>query len=171
MGSQFLNPKYTFLFKFNFSQRYCYTRSALHAIRGFRRQFAAGALIWISNFSSLWNIILWLISQIKLQVKNCLIYLQYKQNHLCYIVWKGYCIPFCFSSKGSLPPFGKKPKGIRYRMQNRKKSAKIKMFCMRLSDTFLQLAKGTLISLRAVAKCGIRELHATQIIFCNIPHR
>jgi hypothetical protein len=33
-----------------------------------------------------------------------------------------------------------------------KKSAKIQMFCMRLSDTFLQLAKGTLISLWAVAK-------------------
>ena len=60
-----------------------------------------------------------------------------------------------------------------------KKSAKIQMFCMRLSDTFLQLAKGTLISLWAVAKgypldpfaCGIHELHATQIMFCNIPHR
>ncbi len=49
------------------------TLSALHAIRGLRRQFAAGALIWTSNFSSLWNIILWLISQIKLQVKICLI--------------------------------------------------------------------------------------------------
>ncbi len=34
---------------------------------------------------------------------------------------------------------------------------------MRLSDTILQLAKGTLISLWAVAKGGY--------LFCNIPHR
>jgi hypothetical protein len=33
-----------------------------------------------------------------------------------------------------------------------KKSAKIIMYCRRLSDTFLQLAKGTLISFWAVAK-------------------
>jgi hypothetical protein len=26
-------------------------------------------------------------------------------------------IPFCFSSKGNLPPCGKKPKGVRYCMQ------------------------------------------------------
>jgi hypothetical protein len=37
---------------------------------------------------------------------------------------KGYCIPFCFSSKGSQPPFGKKPKGARYRVQNRKNPRK-----------------------------------------------
>ncbi len=69
-----------------------------------------------------------------------------------YIVWNGYWIPFCFSSKGNRPPFGKKPKGVRYGMQNGKKSANIKIYCMRLSDTFLQLAKGTLISLRARCK-------------------
>jgi hypothetical protein len=28
--------------------------------------------------------------------------------------------PICFSSKGILLPFSKKPKGVRYRMQNQK---------------------------------------------------
>ena len=85
----------------------------------------------------------------------------YKKNQLCYNVWKGYCILFCITHA------------------KLKKSAKIIMYYMRISDTFLQLAKGTLISFWAVAKgypldpfaCGIRELHAMQIMFCNIPHR
>ncbi len=33
-------------------------------------------------------------------------------------------IPSCFCSKGSLPPFDKKPKCVRYRMQNRKNPQK-----------------------------------------------
>jgi hypothetical protein len=37
-------------------------------------------------------------------------------------------------------------------MQNPKKSAKIKEYCMRYSNTFLQLAKGWLIPFGAVAK-------------------
>jgi hypothetical protein len=37
-------------------------------------------------------------------------------------------------------------------MQKSKKSAKMKEYGMRLSNTFLQLAKGLLIAFRAVAK-------------------
>ncbi|MFN9907175.1 MAG: hypothetical protein ACK56F_13830, partial [bacterium] len=48
------------------------------------------------------------------------------KDHLCYLVWNGYWIPFCFSSKGNLPPFGKKPKGVRYHMQNQKNPQKLK---------------------------------------------
>ncbi len=56
-----------------------------------------------------------------------------------------------------------------------KKSAKIKMYCMRLSDTFLQLPYEPLQKVICYPldpfACGIRELYATQIIFCNIPQR
>jgi hypothetical protein len=58
----------------------------------------------------------------------------YKKNQLCYNVWKGYCILFCITHA------------------KLKKSAKIIMYYMRISDIFLQLAKGTLITLGAVAK-------------------
>ncbi len=53
----------------------------------------------------------------------------YKKNLLCYNVWKGYCILFCITHAKF------------------KKSAKIIMYYMRISDTFLQLAKATLLSL------------------------
>jgi hypothetical protein len=88
--------------------------------------------------------------------------------------------PFCCSSKGSLPPFVKKSKDVNIACKL-KKSVKTIMYCMQLSDPFLQLAKGSLISLRAVAivfscpldsfACGIGKVHATQIMFCNIPLR
>ena len=55
-----------------------------------------------------------------------------------------------------------------------KKSAKIQMFCMRLSDTFLQLAKGTLISLWAVAKGNLLPFGSLCMrnprIACNADH-
>ena len=72
-----------------------------------------------SNFFNLWNIIP-LADFIDKVTSRELFNITLKKDHLCYIVWNGYWIPFCFSSKGNLPPFGKKPKGVRYRMQNRK---------------------------------------------------
>jgi hypothetical protein len=72
-------------------------------------------------------------------------------------------------------------KGISYRLQNPKKSAKIKVYCMLCSVTLWQFAKRSqklLVLLQKVIcypldpfACGICELHATQIMFCNIPHR
>jgi hypothetical protein len=47
--------------------------------------------------------------------------------------------PFCFNSIGSLPPFGQKAKRWWIPQAKFKKSAKIKMYCMQLSDTLLQL--------------------------------
>jgi hypothetical protein len=48
------------------------------------------------------------------------------------------------------------------------------MFCMRLSDTFLQLAKGTLISLWAVAKGYLLPFESLCMrhprIACNADH-
>jgi len=59
-------------------------------------------------------------------------------------------------------------KGISYRLQNPRKSAKIKVYCMRCSITLWQLAKRAQITFGAVAKghpfdhfaCGICDLHA-----------
>jgi hypothetical protein len=82
----------------------------------------------------------WLFSQM-LPIMNHLY--NYEKNHLCYIVWNGYWILLCFSSKGSLPPFGKKPKGVGYRMPNRKIPENKNV----LHAAILQLTKGTLISL------------------------
>jgi hypothetical protein len=44
---------------------------------------------------------------------------------------KGLLAPFCSSSKRSQIPFCNMQKGIRYRLQNPKNSAKIKEYCMR----------------------------------------
>ena len=65
---------------------------------------------------------------------------------------KGLLAPFCFISKGYQIPFGKMLKGVSYRLQNRKKSAKTTMYCMRCSVTLWQSAKRAQITFGAVAK-------------------
>ncbi len=65
---------------------------------------------------------------------------------------KGLLGPFCFCSKRYLIPFWIMQKGISYRLQNPKKSAKIKVYCMRCSITLWQFAKRAQITFGAVAK-------------------
>jgi hypothetical protein len=65
---------------------------------------------------------------------------------------KGLLSPFCFCSKRYLIPFCRMLKGIRYRLQNPKKSAKIKVYCMQCSITLWQFAKRAQITFGAVAK-------------------
>ena len=60
--------------------------------------------------------------------------------------------PLCFCFKKYLIPFSRMQKGISYRLQNPKKSAKIKVYCMRCSVTLWQFAKRAQITFGAVAK-------------------
>ncbi len=68
------------------------------------------------------------------------------------LCFKGLLGPFCFCSKRYLIPFCRMQKGISYRLQNPKKSAKIKVYCMRCSITLWQFAKRAQITFGAVAK-------------------
>jgi hypothetical protein len=65
---------------------------------------------------------------------------------------KGLLGPFCLCSKRYLIPFCRMQKGISYRLQNPKKSAKIKVYSMRCSITLWQIAKRAQITFGAVAK-------------------
>jgi len=60
--------------------------------------------------------------------------------------------PFCFCSKRYLIPFCSMQKGFSYRLQNPKKSAKTKVYCMRCSITLWQFAKRAQITFGAVSK-------------------
>ena len=71
-------------------------------------------------------------------------------------------------------PFWQKAKRCQIPHAKSKKSAKIHMFCMQLSDTFLHLAKGTLIALWAVAKGNLLPVGSLCMrnprIACNADH-
>jgi hypothetical protein len=78
---------------------------------------------------------------------------------------KGLLAPFCFCSKRYLIPFCSMQNGVSYRLQNPKKSAKIKVYCMRGSITLWHFAKKAqlLVLLQKVIcypldyfACGIR---------------
>jgi hypothetical protein len=75
---------------------------------------------------------------------------------------KGLLSPFCFSSKRYQIPFSGMQKGIRYRMQHREKSPKIKQDCIALHAVikpFMQLAKGSpLEQLQKVIKYALKQL-------------
>jgi hypothetical protein len=87
---------------------------------------------------------------------------------------KGLLAPFCFRSKRYWIPFCSVPKGIRYRMQNRKNPRKYKCIACGNQIPFCTLRKGVWLPhepLQKVIKypleqmaCGIRELHATPIM-------
>ena len=87
---------------------------------------------------------------------------------------KGLLGPFCFCSKRYLIPFWRMQKGISYRLQNPKKSAKIKVYCMRCSITLWQFAKRAQITFGAVAKGNLLPFWLLCMrnppIACNADH-
>jgi hypothetical protein len=87
---------------------------------------------------------------------------------------KGLLGPFCFCSKRYLIPFCRMQKGISYRLQNPKKSAKIKVYFMRCSITLWQFAKRAQITFSAVAKGNLLPFWLLCMrnprIACNADH-
>ena len=87
---------------------------------------------------------------------------------------KGLLGPFCFCSKRYLIPFCRMQKGISYRLQNPKKSAKIKVYCMRCSITLWQFAKRAQITFGAVTKGNLLPFGSLCMrnprIACNADH-
>ncbi len=87
---------------------------------------------------------------------------------------KGLLGPFCFCSKRYLIPFYRMQKGISYCLQNPKKSAKIKVYCMRCSITLWQFAKRAKITFGAVAKGNLLPFWLLCMqnprIACNADH-
>ncbi len=65
---------------------------------------------------------------------------------------KGLLAPCCFCSKSDQIPLCNLQKGVSYRQQNPKKSAKIKVYCMRCSITLWQFAERAQITFGAIAK-------------------
>ncbi len=87
---------------------------------------------------------------------------------------KGLLGPFCFCSKKYLIPFCRMQKSISYCLQNPKKSAKIKGYCMRCSITFWHFAKRSQITFGAVAKSNLLPFWLLCMrnprIACNADH-
>ncbi len=87
---------------------------------------------------------------------------------------KGLLAPFFFCSKRYLIPFCSMQKGISYRLKNPKKSAKIKVYCMRCSITLWHFAKRAQITFGAVAKVNLLPFGLNCMrnprIACNADH-
>ncbi len=87
---------------------------------------------------------------------------------------KGLLAPCCFCSKRYRIPFCNVQKDISYRRQNPKKSAKIKVYCMRYSITQWQFADRAQITFGAVAKGHLLPFRLLCMqnprIACNADH-
>jgi hypothetical protein len=87
---------------------------------------------------------------------------------------KGLLAPFCFCSKRYLIPFCSMQKDISYRLQNPKKSANIKVYCMRGAITLWHFAKRAQTTFGAVAKGNLLPFGLLCMrnprIACNADH-
>jgi hypothetical protein len=93
--------------------------------------------------------------------------------HVRSVFWRVIC-SLLFQLKSVSNSFLQNAEVINYCMQNQKKSMKIKVYCMRQVNTFLQLAKGSLIASVDIAKgykilCGANCMQKP-IISCKAVH-
>ncbi len=161
-----------FKFKLNSLRGILPTRSVLHAILGFRRQIAAGALTQTNTTLFATFIIFlhfsWICFIIRIGLYN-----RWMKTPLL-LCFKWLLGPFCFCSKRYLIPFCRMQKGISYRLQNPKKSAKIKVYCMRCSISLWQFAKRAQKTFGAVAKGNLLPFWLLCMgnprIACNADH-
>ncbi len=138
------------------------TCSALYATRIPQGNNTAGTLIQTNALSFCTFGILLLFSEIPLQVMECFL----KQAFTCTLHYlKGLLDPFCFRSKRKKIP----------QICKIKISLKIIKYCMHQSNTFLQLAKGSQITLGEIAKSYQISLRANWMLnrrmACSVPCR
>ncbi len=144
----------------------------MRAIRRFRWQIAAGALIQTNSTLFTTFRIFFIFHGSAFMVRIGLF--NRWMNTPLLLCLKGLLGPFCFCSKRYLIPFCRMQKGISYRLQNPKKSAKIKVYCMRCSITLWQFAKRAQITFGTVAKGNLLPFWLLCMrnprIACNADH-